>query len=189
MRILPAPNARDAIEVALREMLSRAEESGAGKKTMARLTEIVFRYQDVFRLELGHDPPADVEPMVIELVEGLDTGKVQRARIFAPLQMEFLHEHVRMLLDMGVVRRSNSAHSSPVVLVRKKDGRWRMSIDLRQVNAATKPMRWPLPKIHELLPHPAESAFYASFDLLRGFWQFPIADGCAQNQAFVTHEG
>jgi hypothetical protein len=69
------PNARDAIEVALRDMLRRAEERGAGKKTMTRLTKIVFRYhQDDFRLELGHDPPADVEPIVIELVEGLDTG-------------------------------------------------------------------------------------------------------------------
>jgi hypothetical protein len=36
---------------------------------MVALTEIAFRYHDVFRLELGKDPSANVEPLRIELIE------------------------------------------------------------------------------------------------------------------------
>ena len=183
------PNERDALELALVAMLRRAEENGAAPATVARLKEVVMKYEDIFRLELGHDPPARVEPMVIELLDESGVATQPRARRFAPLQMEFLHQHVEMLLRMGVVRRGTGAHASPVVLVRKKDGTWRMCVDLRRINANTKPMRWPLPKIHELLPHLAGAAFFASFDLLRGYWQFPVAPGSTAALGFVTHEG
>ena len=58
-----------AMEGALADMLRRAESNGASTETMRRLTVIVSQYKDVFRLELGNDPPARVEPMVIEMIE------------------------------------------------------------------------------------------------------------------------
>ena len=182
-------NSKEAVEKALADMLRRAEANGAPRRVMVRLTDIVMRYQDVFKLELGRDGAANVEPFVIDLINEEEMPRMQRARRFAPLQMQFLHEHVKALLHMGVVRRSSSAYGSPVVLARKKDGTWRMCVDLRRINANTRPMRWPLPKIHELLPHLAGAAFFASFDLLRGFWQFPVEPGSTPALAFVTHEG
>ena len=59
----------DALHAALADMLRRAEANGASQATMVALTEIVFKYQDVFHLELGKDPPANVEPLRIELIE------------------------------------------------------------------------------------------------------------------------
>ena len=188
--VLPAGAANDALEKALMQMVLRAEKNGAPKPILKQLKQLVLEYQDVFRLELGHDPPANVEPMHIELIEEDEVyGKTQHARRFAPLQMEFLDQHVALLLDMGVIRRSNSAFASPIVLARKKDGGWRMCVDLRRVNSNTKPMRWPLPKIQELLPHLVGASFFATFDLLRGFWQFPVSEESKQYLAFVTHKG
>ena len=43
------------------------------------------------------------------------------------------------------------------MLLRKKNGEWRMCIDLRKINANTKPYRWPFPKIKEMLPYLAGS--------------------------------
>ena len=45
-------------------------------------------------MELGRDPPAKVEPREVQLIEA-DDLKMRRARRFAPLQMQFLDEHVR----------------------------------------------------------------------------------------------
>ena len=62
-------------------------------------------------------------------------------------------------------------------------------VDLRLFNSKTKPLRWPLPKIHELLPHLAGAAVFASFDLLRSFWQFPLDPASAKYWPFITHHG
>ena len=62
-------------------------------------------------------------------------------------------------------------------------------VDLRRINANTKGHRWPLPKIAELLPYLSNARVFASFDLLRGFWQFPVEDTSSYHWAFITHNG
>ena len=64
-----------------------------------------------------------------------------------------------------------------------------MCIDLRKINSNTKAYRWPLPKIKEMLPYLANAKCFASFDLLRGFWQFPVKRECRKRWAFLTHSG
>ena len=59
-------------------------------------------------------------------------------------------EVAKQLQDMqaaGVITQSCSPWTSPVVLVRKKDGSHRFCVDYRQLNAVTKPDRYPLPII------------------------------------------
>ena len=94
-------------EQALIDMLKRAEKNGAPRHIMSKLTEIVFKYRDVFRTELGQDEPAKVEPMLIEIVDNEVMSKMQRARRFSPLQMDFIDDHVKLLLEMGVIKRVN----------------------------------------------------------------------------------
>ena len=96
---------------------------------MEALKQLVLEFPDIFRMELGRDPPAQVEPMEVQLIEG-DDLKMHRARRFAPLQMEFLDNHVRLLLEMKVIKKSRSNYASPIVLARKSDGSWRMCVDL-----------------------------------------------------------
>jgi len=44
---------------------------------------------------------------------------------------------VEEMLDTGVIQPSNSPWSSPVCMVRKKDGFFRFGIDYRRVNTVT----------------------------------------------------
>ena len=42
---------------------------------------------------------------------------------------EELRGHIKEMLNLGIIRRSDSAYASPIVLVRKKDGTNRLCID------------------------------------------------------------
>ncbi|MCI66543.1 hypothetical protein A2U01_0087801, partial [Trifolium medium] len=58
-----------------------------------------------------------------------------------------IEAQVRKLLANGWITPSNSPFSSPDLLLKKKDGSWRMCVDYRTLNALTIKDRFPLPTI------------------------------------------
>ncbi|GKC21779.1 retrovirus-related pol polyprotein from transposon 17.6 [Tanacetum coccineum] len=70
---------------------------------------------------------------------------------YPPNQKDTIETMVKELLDSGVIRPSNSPFSSPIVMVKKKDGTWRMCIDYRQLNKHAIKDKFPIPVIEELI--------------------------------------
>nr|GEW22401.1 reverse transcriptase [Tanacetum cinerariifolium] len=64
---------------------------------------------------------------------------------------------VKELLDSRVIRPSQSLFSSPIIMVKKKDGSWRMCVDYRQLNKHTDKDKFPIPMIEELIEEPQGS--------------------------------
>ena len=60
-----------------------------------------------------------------------------------------VEEAVRDMLEAGIIERSKSSWSFPIVIVEKKDGGHRFCVDFRKLNAITKPMAVPLPLIDD----------------------------------------
>src|SRR5713226_9544749 len=97
-----------------------------------------------------------------------------------------IKKHVQDLLDQGVIRPSSSPCGSPIVLVMKKDGTWRMCVDYRALNKITIKNRYLLPRIDDLLDQLKDVVFFTKLDLCSCYHQIRIAKSDVWKTAFKT---
>lgn len=86
----------------------------------------------------------------IPLKQGTSPIAVKPYR-YPHFQKNEIERQVKELLKSGTIQPTSIPHSSPVLLVKKKDGTWRMCIDYRELNKATIKDKFPIPNTDELL--------------------------------------
>ena len=146
---------------------------------------LVKEYHDIFSLEkhdMGHTN-ATKHKIVLKDPDTLPFK--ERFHRIPPPQLDEVREHLKLMLDAGVIRPSNSPWCNAVVLVRKKDRLLHFCIDFRKLNSLTVKDSHPLPHICETLESLTGAAHFSTFDMNSGFWQVPMDEESKQYTAFT----
>ena len=131
---------------------------------------LLKEYHDIFSLEkrdMGH---TNAIKHKIVLKDPDAPPFKERFHRIPPPQLDEVREHLKLMLDAGVIWPSNSPWHNAVVLVRKKDGSLCFCIDFRKLNSLTVKDSHPLPRICETLESLAGAAHFSTFDMNSGFW-------------------
>eukprot|EP00116_Pleurobrachia_bachei_P000433 sb/3460695/ len=138
----------------------------------AQIRELVKEYHEIFSLsdkELGLTTLYTHE---IKLKE--DATIVNKNRPIPMHSFETAKEMIIDMIQMGVLEPSTATYRSPLVIVKKKNGKNRMCIDFRLLNEATVSNLHPLPTVQETRNIWFGCQIWSVMDLSSAFWQIPL---------------
>lgn len=155
--------------------------------TLSSLTPLLLKYRHLFDEPTGLPPKRDFDHK-IPLIPGA-SPVCQRPYRHPYVHKNEIEKQVQDMLTSGIIRPSTSSYSSPVILVKKTDGTWRMCVDYRALNQSTVKDKFPIPFIDELFDELHGAKYFSKLDLRAGYHQVRVVESDVHKTAFRTHEG
>ena len=172
----------------LEELYASATPNCRNAEERATLSSLLVRYSDVFSTDASDVGRTDLVQHTIPLIPGMRPIRQPPRRLGHEKEVE-VESQISKLLKQGLIEPASGAWSSPVVLVKKKDGSWRFCIDYRRLNDITQQDAYPLPRIDESLDALAGARYFTTLDLTSGYWQVPLDVDAQEKSAFCTRGG
>ena len=155
----------------------------------SELVDLLAEYGDVF-YSGGELPVVRVN---VEHRINITPGtrpETSRPRRLSPRLEEEVRQELNQLERMGVIRESHSPWAAPVVCARRKDGRLRLAIDYRRVNAKSAAATLhPIPLMEDLVDRLANARYFSVLDAKSGYHQLPLHPPDSEVTAFVVPWG
>eukprot|EP00253_Pinus_taeda_P035157 PITA_35157 len=152
-----------------------------------QMDKIVEEYEDIFTSPTGVPLHCQVKHSIdLTPSASLPNGPIYRRSI---PENDEIKRQIQDLLQKGHIRSSSSPYGSPIVLVQKKDGTWRLCIDYRSLNKIIVRNRYPITRIDDLLDQLKGGKYFSKIDLKSRYDQVPIEPSDVWKTAFKTKEG
>uniref|UniRef100_A0A1I7U677 RNA-directed DNA polymerase n=1 Tax=Caenorhabditis tropicalis TaxID=1561998 RepID=A0A1I7U677_9PELO len=177
------PSATEEVEVdpEFKVDLSHAKVS---EEERAQLAKLIDEFHDVFSKNSYDLGSSETEPVHIYTNTEVPV-KGRPYRVPVKYQAE-LEKHINSLLRSSRITESNTPWTSPIVLVKKKNGSLRVCLDFRKLNEVTIPDNFPLPRIDGILEKVGGSKFFSSLDMANGYLQLRLDPASSYKCGFIT---
>ena len=152
-----------------------------------QIIEVLNKYRHLFAFKMSDLTLAKGVEHEIELTTDIPI-KRPPYRV-SHKEREVIENQIKEMLDSQVIRPSNSPFSSPIVLVKKKDGSLRFCIDYRELNKITRKDNYPLPIVNDLIHALQGAKFISTLDMFSGYYQIGIAEHDKHKTAFISCKG
>lgn len=125
-------------------------------------------------------------PIELKITLKDDIPVASRPRRVSPSEQGEIDEQITEWLEQGIIRVSFSEYASPLVLVRKKDGKLRICVDYRLLNKKIVKDEYPLPLIDDHVDRLAGAKVFSALDLKNGFFHLKVHEDSIKYTSFVT---
>jgi len=151
--------------------------------------KLLDSYKEILAISLEELSTTKLMPHNIQLIEGAQPIKQKSYRL-SKNQADALKGEVVKLINHHLIEPSSSPWSSPVILVPKKNNKWRMCVDYRKLNNVTIKDAYSLPLIDDILTSICGKVrIFTTIDLFSGFYQIPMDAADIPKTSFTTMYG
>jgi hypothetical protein len=168
-------------------LLHQDQPSSNSASLPPEVQAILQQYEDVFADNMMLPPSRECDHH-IPLIEGSKPPNIRPYRI-PHKQKDEVENMIKSMLQNGIIRPSSSPYSSPAILVRKKDGSWKLCIDYRELNSQTMKDKFLIPIIEDLLDELHGASVFSKLDLRSGYHQTRMHEPDVHKTAFRTTYG
>ena len=102
---------------------------------------------------------------------------------------KWLEEEIDKLLRGGIIILSHSPWSFPIVIVKKKDGGFWLTIDYRKLNEISTSYSYQMPCIDSIFGQLANAKYLTSIDVQGAYHHIALSESAAPKTAFLTDLG
>ena len=167
--------------------LAEQVDSELTREEQERVKKLLVKYQDCF---MEPDGKLGKTSLVKHKIDTGDSTPIKQRFRNPPVHLrEQVDKEIDRMLDTGEIEPSSSPWSSPLVIVKKKDGSIRVCVDYRKLNDCTKKDAYPLPKIEECLDSLSGAKWFCTLDLQSGYHQVGMDEEDKLKTAFSTRRG
>ncbi|UYV63094.1 hypothetical protein LAZ67_2003108, partial [Cordylochernes scorpioides] len=153
-------------------------------KEQEDLKQILIKYADLFSPRLGRTNLAK------HRIDTEDAKPIKHKPYrVSPKERDIIKDQIDEMLKEGIIRPSSSPWSFPVILVKKRDGKFRFCVDYRKLNEVTVKDVYPIPRIDDVMDTLQGSKYFSAIDLRSGYWQVEIEEKDKEKTAFTTTHG
>ena len=180
-------NSQTVCPVTNNDYLGKMDVGSLTSEQQLQLKDVISKYSDT--LSKGEDDIGFCNKIEHQIPTADDVPIRVPHRRIPPNQWSEVREYLQNALKMGVIRESSSPYAAPVVIVPKKNGKLRICVDYRGLNAKTRKDAYPLPRIEEALDALNAAKYFCSLDLAHGYYQLPMAAKDVEKTAFRVGTG